>query len=64
MEDLERRLAEAARSWRDDFVQAVHAEYGEEEGARLARSYAASFPEAYKEDYAPRTGSVRASNWR
>ena len=58
VEDLERRLAEAARSWRDDFVQAVHAEYGEEEGARLARGYAASFPEAYKEDYAPRTGSV------
>ncbi|MFP5253207.1 MAG: NAD-glutamate dehydrogenase [Actinomycetes bacterium] len=58
VEDLERRLAEAARSWRDDFVQAVHAEYGEEEGARLARTYAASFPEAYKEDYPPRTGSV------
>ena len=58
VEDLERRLAEAARSWRDDFVQAVHAEYGEEEGARLARAYAASFPEAYKEDYPPRTGSV------
>ena len=31
--DLERRLAEAARSWRDDFVAAAHAEYGEEDGA-------------------------------
>ncbi len=30
--DLERRLAEAARSWRDDFVAAAHAEYGEEDG--------------------------------
>lgn len=58
VEDLERRLAEAARSWRDDFVAAVHAEYGEEEGATLARAYADSFPEAYKEDYAPRTGAV------
>ena len=56
--DLERRLAEAARSWRDDFVSAAHAEYGEEKGARLARKYADSFPEAYKEDYAPRTGAV------
>jgi len=56
--DLERRLAEAARSWRDDFVTAAHAEYGEEQGARLARKYAESFPEAYKEDYAPRTGAV------
>jgi glutamate dehydrogenase len=57
-EDLERRLAEAARSWRDDLVTAVHAEYGEEKGARLARAYAEAFPEAYKEDYAPRTGAV------
>ncbi|HET6654114.1 MAG TPA: NAD-glutamate dehydrogenase [Nocardioides sp.] len=57
-EDLERRLAEAARSWRDDLVSAVHAEYGEEEGARLSRAYAEAFPEAYKEDYPPRTGAV------
>ena len=56
--DLERRLADAARSWRDDFVAAAHAEYGEEDGALLARKYADSFPEAYKEDYPPRTGAV------
>ncbi len=56
--DVERRLAEAARSWRDDFVTAAHAEYGEEDGALLARKYADSFPEAYKEDYPPRTGAV------
>ena len=31
--DLERRLAEAARSWRDDFATAVMTEYGEEPGA-------------------------------
>ena len=56
--DIERRLNEAARSWRDDLTAAVHAEYGEEQGSRLARRYADSFPEAYKEDYPPRTGSV------
>ncbi len=56
--DLERRCAEAARSWRDDFVTAVVAEYGEEQGSRLARRYANCFPEAYKEDYSPRTGSA------
>ncbi|NUR08989.1 MAG: NAD-glutamate dehydrogenase [Nocardioidaceae bacterium] len=55
---LEHRLAEAARSWRDDFVSAAHAEYGEEEGALLSRRYADAFPEAYKEDYPPRTGAV------
>ncbi|MCW2848677.1 MAG: NAD-glutamate dehydrogenase [Marmoricola sp.] len=56
--DLERRCAEAARSWRDDFTSAVITEYGEEQGSRLVRLYAASFPEAYKEDYPPATGAV------
>jgi glutamate dehydrogenase len=56
--DLERRCAEAARSWRDDFTTAVLAEYGEEQGSQLARRYASCFPEAYKEDYPPRTGAA------
>ncbi|HLU40920.1 MAG TPA: NAD-glutamate dehydrogenase, partial [Microthrixaceae bacterium] len=55
---LETRLAEAARSWRDDFVAAVYAEHGEEQGARIARAWADGFPEAYKEDYAPRAGAA------
>ena len=55
--DLERRLAEASRSWRDDFATAVMNEYGEESGARLARQYVDSFPEAYKEDFLPATAS-------
>ena len=56
--DLERRCAEAARSWRDDFTTAVISEYGEERGSRLVRMYAGCFPEAYKEDYPPATGAV------
>ncbi|SFC59530.1 glutamate dehydrogenase [Nocardioides terrae] len=56
--DLERRLVEASRSWRDDFIQAVITEYGEEVGTRLGRRYAHSFPEGYKEDYTPRTAAV------
>ncbi|MCY7394621.1 MAG: NAD-glutamate dehydrogenase [Nocardioides sp.] len=56
--DLERRLTEASRSWSDDFTTAVVAEYGEEVGTILGRRYVDSFPEAYKEDYAPRTASV------
>jgi glutamate dehydrogenase len=57
LEDLEHRLTEASRSWRDDFLAAVVAEYGEEVGARLCRRYADSFPEAYKEDFLPATAS-------
>ena len=56
--DLERRCAESARSWRDDFVQAALTDYGEDEGARLARQYVRCFPEAYKEDYPPAVGAV------
>jgi glutamate dehydrogenase len=56
--DLERRLTDASRSWRDDFTSAVIAEYGEEVGAILGRRYLDSFPEAYKEDFSPRTASV------
>ncbi len=56
--DLERRLADAARSWRDDLSAAVTADFGEEAGSRLARLYLNAFPEAYKEDFPARTGSV------
>src|SRR5215210_6819412 len=56
--ELERRLTDASRSWRDDFTQAVIAEYGEEVGTILGRRYAESFPEAYKEDYSARTAAV------
>ena len=57
--DLERRLTEASRSWRDDFLSAALLEYGEDAGSRLARRYVDSFPEAYKEDYLPATGCLR-----
>lgn len=56
--DLERRMTEASRSWRDDFTTAVMGEHGEEVGSLLARRYLDSFPEAYKEDFTPRTASV------
>ena len=57
--DLERRLTEASRSWRDDFTTAVVSEYGEERGSQLARSWAEAFPEAYKEDFGAGSGLGR-----
>ncbi len=56
--ELERRLTDASRSWRDDFLNAVISEYGEEVGVLLGRRYVDSFPEAYKEDFDARTGSI------
>ncbi|MCD4533915.1 NAD-glutamate dehydrogenase [Nocardioides sp. cx-169] len=57
-QELERRLGDASRSWRDDFMAAVMAEYGEEAGATLGRRYLDCFPEAYKEDFPARTAAV------
>ena len=56
--DLERRMVEASRSWRDDFIAAVVSEYGEERGSRLARRWVGAFPEAYKEDFIPRKAAA------
>ncbi len=56
--DLERRIVEATRSWRDDFVAAVTEQHGEDRGSRLARTWFASFPEAYKEDFDAHTGAL------
>ena len=55
--DLERKCAQAARSWRDDFVGAVVAAYGEERGSQLARVYGGCFPEAYKEAFPAAIGA-------
>jgi glutamate dehydrogenase len=54
-EQLEARLAEATRSWDDEFSEALTDQCGEEEAARLAKIYGRAFPEAYKEDFPART---------
>ena len=56
--ELERRLTDASRSWREDFTAATIAEFGEDVGSRLARSFEGSFPEAYKEDFSAATGAL------
>jgi glutamate dehydrogenase len=56
--ELERRLTDASRSWRDDFTAATISEFGEDVGSRLARSFSSSFPEAYKEDFSAATGAL------
>ncbi len=55
---LEVRLAEATRSWEDEFSSALTDQVGEEEAARLLKVYGDAFPEAYKEDFAARTGVI------
>ena len=55
---LEQALADATRSWEDDFVAALDDVFGEEEAARLNKVYAGAFPEAYKEDFPARAGAL------
>jgi len=50
--DLERRLAEATRSWEDDY-QTILIDRGV---SGLIGSYSDAFPESYKEDFDPATG--------
>jgi glutamate dehydrogenase len=58
LSELEHKLAEAARSWSDDFVQAMHDLLGEEQASRLTKTYGEAFPEAYKEDFPARTAAT------
>ncbi len=55
---LEARLTDATRSWDDEFSDALIDQCGEELSARLGKKYADAFPEAYKEDFAARTGVI------
>ena len=51
-EELERRLADAIRSWSDDLAETLRTEVGNEEATRLLRVYGEAFPQAYQEDHA------------
>jgi glutamate dehydrogenase len=55
LDALERRLAEAGRSWSDKLTEALTAEHGEERGLALAARYAAAFPSSYRERYSAAT---------
>jgi len=51
IEAIERRLAEATRTWDEDLHDALVDRVGEEHTPLLMKRYAAAFPEAYKEDF-------------
>ena len=54
LEDLEKRLAEAARSWADRLREALLDAHGEEKGLSLYRRWGDLFPVSYREMESPR----------
>ena len=53
--ELEARIVQATRRWQDDLAEALLENQGEEQGTRLLRRYATSFPASFREDYSART---------
>ncbi|QMU67881.1 NAD-glutamate dehydrogenase [Streptacidiphilus sp. P02-A3a] len=53
VERLEAKLAEAARSWADNFNEELALDYSEEEAAVASRRYAGAFPDGYRADFGP-----------
>ena len=54
VEDLEKRLADAARSWADRLREALLEAHGEEKGLALYRRWGDLFPVSYRELESPR----------
>ncbi|NKX53832.1 NAD-glutamate dehydrogenase [Arthrobacter mobilis] len=48
---LERRLADAARSWGEGITKVIHSKYSGERAERLARRWMEAFPATYRVDF-------------
>ncbi|MCG7322883.1 NAD-glutamate dehydrogenase [Arsenicicoccus bolidensis] len=57
-EALERKMMEITRAWGDDLAEAVTQEHGEEDAARILKSYGQAFSESYKEEFSARVAVV------
>jgi glutamate dehydrogenase len=54
IKDIENRLLEVTRQWKDILHSALLEHNGEEQGTRLFRRYQEAFPVAYREDFSAR----------
>ena len=54
VEQIERRIVDATRLWRDDLADALMEAYGEERASDLARRYGEAFPAGYRADFVSR----------
>ncbi len=56
--ELERRIAESMRSWRDELHDGLIDHFGEAVGNRLSHRYGEGFGAAYREDTGPRSAAL------
>ena len=52
---IEAAIVQATRDWRDDLLDALLEQFGDESGRALAKLYQEAFPAGYRERYSPRT---------
>jgi glutamate dehydrogenase len=57
-EEIEARLAEAVRSWRDNLYEALVERCGEERGTELFHRYCDAFPPGYRDDFLARSAAA------
>ncbi|MBR9883878.1 MAG: NAD-glutamate dehydrogenase [Oceanospirillales bacterium] len=50
---IEADVLAVSRSWDDDLLDSLIAQYGEEQGIRLSQRYRGAFPTAYREHFSP-----------
>ena len=54
IQEVERQLLDATRTWEEDLADSMRTEIGEEGAARMMGLYGRSFPPAYQADFSPR----------
>lgn len=52
--EIEAKLIEAGRSWKDELREDLLSYYGDEKGNELGRKYEKAFPASYRDDFVPR----------
>ena len=62
IDDIEKRIKQAVRSWGDGLSEILVREHGEEQGLELSRRFAGAFPASYMEDVSPTVASYDVDN--
>lgn len=54
VKQIEAKLAEVSRTWKDELIDDLVEHYGETKGTELIHKYLQAFPASYREDFTPR----------